>query len=80
MQISRNDILRSDALDMAIWIEAVADLATARARILHLAERFPAEYFIFHQATASIVANFHFHLTGSRALPTRIVEESLSSS
>jgi hypothetical protein len=79
MQISRNDILRSDALGMAFWTKAVADLATARARILRLAERFHAEYFIFHQATASIVANFHFQLTDSRALPTHIVEESLSS-
>jgi hypothetical protein len=78
MQISRNDILRSDALDMAIWIEAVADLATARARILHHAEHFPAEYFIFHH-TDSLVANFHFQPTDSRSLPTHCVEESLSS-
>jgi hypothetical protein len=78
MQISRNDILRSDALGMAFWTKAVADLATARARILRLAERFHAEYFIFHHPD-SLVANFHFQPTDSRSLPTHCVEESLSS-
>jgi hypothetical protein len=50
MQISQYDILRRDARGMAIWIEAVADIATARARILHLAEHFPAVYFIFRSS------------------------------
>ena len=60
MQTKPFDILRTDAVGQANWIEAVADLGAARARILHLAERFPGEYVVFHQATARIVANFHF--------------------
>jgi hypothetical protein len=54
------DILRKDPHDAPVWIEAVACVQVAKARILHLAERFPGNYLIFHQGTASIVANFHF--------------------
>lgn len=76
MQASPYDVLRRDALGTAIWIEAVPDVATAKARILHLAERFPAEYVIFHQATARVVANFHFKPTQFNSL-TPVAEESL---
>ena len=80
MQISSYDILRMDARGHAIWIDDVSDIDAAKARVLHLAERFPADYVIFHRATASVVANFHFKSTefGSAANP--IAEESLSSS
>lgn len=54
------DILRRDAAGTAIWVEAVADLEVAKARIFHLAERYPAEYLIFRLATSQIVATFAF--------------------
>jgi hypothetical protein len=77
MQTQSYDILRADALGQAIWIEAVAGMDAARARILHLAERSLGEYVAFHQATASIVANFHFKPNEFRSL-THVAEESLS--
>jgi hypothetical protein len=79
MQISSYDIWRRDALGQAIWIEAASDIGAAKARILHLAERFPAEYVVVHQPTASPVANFHFKRTEFRSL-THVAEESLSAS
>jgi len=77
MQTQSYDILRTDALGQAIRIEAVADLDSARARILHLAERFPGEYVVFHQATARVVANFHFKPNEFHSL-THVVEDRLS--
>src|SRR5258708_23815674 len=49
MRTLSHDILRRDALGTLIWIEAAASIETAKARILHLAERFPGEYVVFHQ-------------------------------
>jgi hypothetical protein len=60
MQTLSYDILRRDVLGALVWIEAAGNVDTAKARILHLAERFPGEYVVFHQATAKIVANLHF--------------------
>ena len=80
MQTSSYDIFRRDAFGTTTWIEAVSDVDAAKARVLHLAERFPAGYLIFHQATASVVANFHFRPTEFRAVTNPIAEESLSSS
>ena len=54
------DILRKDLHGAPVWIETVAGVQAAKSRILHLAERFPADYLIFHQGSARIVANFHF--------------------
>jgi hypothetical protein len=54
------DILRQDAIGPSIWVEAAATIDDAKARILHHAERFPADYVIFHSPTSQIVANFHF--------------------
>lgn len=54
------DILRKNSHGAAVWIEAVAGVQAAKARIWHLAERFPADYLIFHQGSARIVASFHF--------------------
>jgi hypothetical protein len=77
MQTKSFDILRTDALGQAVWIEAVGDIDSARARILHLAERFPGEYVVFHQATARIVANFRFKLNKGPSL-ARVAEDRLS--
>ena len=80
MRTSSYDIFRRDALGTITWIEAVPDVGAAKARILHLAERFPAEYLIFHQASASVVANFNFKPTEFHAVTSPMAEESLSSS
>jgi len=71
------DILRTNVLGQPIWIEGVADLDAAKARILHLAERFPGDYVVFHPATASIVANFHFKPNEFRSL-IHVAEDILS--
>lgn len=76
MQTSSFDILRRDALGLSTWIEAAPDLDVAKARVLHLAERFPAEYVIFHQPTASVIADFHFKPTEFHSLITHVTEES----
>jgi hypothetical protein len=78
-----HDILRRDALGTLIWIEAAASIETAKARILHLAERFPGEYVVFHQTTAKIVANLHFKQnvpSSVRSESTHLEEKSLSGS
>ena len=83
MQTLSHDILRRDALGTLIWIEAAASIETAKARILHLAERFPGEYVIFHQPTAKIVANLHFKqnaLFSVRSESTHFKEKTLSGS
>jgi hypothetical protein len=54
------DILRKDSHGAPVWLETVAGVQAAKARTLHLAERFPADYLIFHQGSARIVATFHF--------------------
>lgn len=76
MQTSAYDILRRDALGQATWIEAAPDLDAAKARVLHLAERFPAEYVIFHQASASVVADFHFKPTPAQPDDAKLIPAS----
>jgi len=49
------DILRRDAHGTPIWLEAVASLEMAKARIFELAQHLPGEYIIFHAATSEIV-------------------------
>lgn len=78
MQTSSYDILRRDALGQATWIETLPGVDAAKARVLHLAERFPAEYVIFHRATAEVVAHFHFKAFEFRSLTSHIAEENLS--
>jgi hypothetical protein len=80
MRTSSYDILRTDARGNAVWIDAVPDIDAAKARVLHLAERFPADYVIFHRATVSVVANFHFKSTEFGSVASDIAAESLSSS
>ena len=80
MQASLYDILRTDARGNAIWMDAVPDIDAAKARVLHLAERFPSDYVIFHRATVSVVANFHFKATEFGSVASYIAEETLSGS
>ncbi len=80
MQASLYDILRTDARGNAIWMDAVPDIDAAKARVLHLAERFPSDYVIFHRATVSVVANFHFKATKFGSVASYIAEETLSGS
>jgi hypothetical protein len=80
MQTSLYDILRTDARGNATWMDAVPDIDAAKARVLHLAERFPSDYVIFHRATVSVVANFHFNSTEFGSATNDIAEESLSGS
>jgi hypothetical protein len=56
MQAKPYDILRMDELGTPIWIEAVASLEIAKARVSELAQRSPSEYVIFHSASSKIVA------------------------
>ena len=80
MPASLYDILRTDARGDAIWMDAVPDIDAAKARVLHLAERFPSDYVIFHRATVSVVANFHFKATEFGSVASYIAEETLSGS
>jgi hypothetical protein len=80
MPASLYDILRTDARGNAIWMDAVPDIDAAKARVLHLAERFPSDYVIFNRATVSVVANFHFRSTEFGSVANCIAEESLSGS
>jgi hypothetical protein len=56
-----HDILRRDADGTAIWLEAVASLEIAKARVFELAQHLPGEYIIFHSATSEIVNKIQFN-------------------
>ena len=45
------DIFRVDAPDGMLWIEAVAELEAAKARVTALMQVKPGEYLIFSQKT-----------------------------
>jgi hypothetical protein len=47
--------------DTPIWLEAVASLEMAKARIFELAQDLPGEYIIFHAATSEIVNKIQFN-------------------
>ena len=49
------DIFKKDPSGNLTWIDAVADLQTARHRLSQLASAFPDEYFAFDQRTQKIV-------------------------
>jgi hypothetical protein len=50
------DILRRQADGSFIWVEAVADLETARAHLKDLFAKNAADYFVFDQRSQQIVA------------------------
>jgi hypothetical protein len=60
MEAASYAILRRDGRGSSVLVEAVSDIEAAKARVLHHAERFPAEYLIAHHPTSRIVAQFHF--------------------
>lgn len=60
MESASYAILRRDGQGASVLVEAVSDIEAAKARVLHHAERFPAEYLIAHHPTSRIVAQFHF--------------------
>jgi hypothetical protein len=50
------DILRRHKDGSFIWLEAVFDLQTAKARLHQLCTVTPGEYFVFDQSSQQIVA------------------------
>jgi hypothetical protein len=50
------DILRRERDGSFIWMEAVQDLNTAKARLAELIAAAPGEYFVFDQRSQEIVA------------------------
>ena len=60
MESASYAILRKDGQGASVLVEAVSDIDAAKARVLHHAERFPAEYLIAYHPTSRIVAQFHF--------------------
>jgi len=49
------DLFKKDARGNPIWLDAVADLETARRRVGELAATLPGEYFAFDQTTQRVV-------------------------
>ena len=80
MKTAVYDILRRDSPGQSTWIEAAPALDVSKAQVLHFAERFPADYVIFHRATVSVVANFRFKSTEFGSVASHIGEESVGSS
>jgi hypothetical protein len=58
MAVPAYDILKKDAAAL-VWIEAVANLESAKLRIKELAARYEAEYIIFDQRTGEIVGRLN---------------------
>ena len=61
MQTKPYDILRTDGLGAPIWLEAVASIEVAKARIAMLGQNFPGEYIIFHSPSSKIVGNMQLN-------------------
>jgi len=51
------DIFRKDLLGTPVWMEAVQDIETAKLRMMEMAGRSPAEYFVFSHQTQEIVSS-----------------------
>jgi hypothetical protein len=51
------DIFRRDETGGPIWIEAVADLETAKSRIIDLAAAAPGQYVVFNQRSGRMVSS-----------------------
>ncbi len=56
MKAAPYDIFRKDLLGTPVWMEAVQDIATAKLRMMELADRSPGEYFVFSQESQEIVS------------------------
>jgi hypothetical protein len=57
VQTKPYEILRVDGPSTPIWVESVASLEIAKARIAQLGQKVPGEYIIFHSPNSKIVAN-----------------------
>ena len=57
------DLFKKDAVGNPVWIDAVADLETARCRLNELTSVFPGEYFVFDQRTSRVVERFGHHIS-----------------
>ena len=55
MTTSHLDIFKKDARGNPIWLDAVADLETARRRLEELAATLPGEYFAFDRITRRVI-------------------------
>lgn len=57
MKAAPFDIFRKDLLGTPVWMESLQDFETAELRMIELARRSPAEYFVFSQETGEIVSD-----------------------
>ena len=51
------DIFRRDADGDPVWVEAVADLETAKGRIIELSAAAPGQYVVFSQRSGRMVSS-----------------------
>jgi hypothetical protein len=51
------DIFRRDETGDPVWIEAVADLDTAKGRIIELSSNAPGQYVVFSQRSGQMVSS-----------------------
>jgi hypothetical protein len=51
------DIFRRDDTGDPVWIEAVADLDTAKGRIIELSSTAPGQYVVFSQRSGRMVSS-----------------------
>jgi len=51
------DIFRRDETGDPVWIEAVADLDTAKGRIIELSSAAPGQYVVFSQRSGRMVSS-----------------------
>jgi hypothetical protein len=49
------DLFKRDSEGNFVWLEAAADLPTAKIRLQELSARAPGEYLLFDQNTAQII-------------------------
>jgi hypothetical protein len=57
MRLPMFNLFRADADGNPVWLEAVADLKTARCRLVELASANPGEYFMFDLRSEQIVVS-----------------------
>jgi hypothetical protein len=51
------DIFRRDGTGEPVWVEAVADLDTAKGRIIELSAQAPGQYVVFSQRSGQMVSS-----------------------
>jgi hypothetical protein len=58
MAPTRYDILKKEGQTDFVWIDAVRDLQTAKARVQELSVRSPGQYTIFEERSQKVVAGY----------------------